>query len=757
MKLSEFGGTPRKTTEKTDADLSPDELREKTLKKNRERQEAALKKMNEQLKKEKKLLEKRNKEEAERTDPDAPVVLPKKNARMVDLRSRRDDEPPEGARVVKDNPAGSRLIELGPDGKRIVPGSSFSTGESGAAEAVNPGGIGTPEIKDPPKKPGFFDKLFGRDKSAETGVRSAPKGEGFTIETTGKNGAADSRNFVPASPERHDTLSRKVREVMAAKRLEQAEKEHTKDQPPQEKKAEAVDVAPAAIAPLAGESTAPVTDKNAATLIDPATTESAQATLEQQYQDGLTSRDVFAREAAFQRAWLERRTDAIKPLCEELRTEDLLAVMSANCLGTIGVLNDLVEGTLLHGMTSRQGQVRRACADALGRLRCRRAVPVILEDLKTEKNVEVRAACMDALGSIGDPSAIPPLKARLAGDEIETLKSRAALALARMGDPSGRAHLIRNLDSSMPALQMLGMVGLAQLKEPFVAGYLNKALESPYEEIWTTAIYLFPMLGPTQALPILRARLESPLEPVRRKAALAMGFLGSQEAVPYIERAVRNGTPTERIIGCELLGHLGRTDRAAVLIEKLQDAHTNVRQCAAIALARLNAKQAIPALIEASRGPRMSMDLPPGLRGSGPDMMERVVILSCIRILRGEKDDLVINNMPSMHDTNWPEVDAVRNEKERELVQLYSLADTVSENGRPLGVILKSPEGKELLYKPGEPVAGGYSVRDIGLAVKQKNGAEMPAYVILMRGTERITLAKGRAAESDTVKSEPRP
>src|SRR5205823_2844006 len=114
-------------------------------------------------------------------------------------------------------------------------------------------------------------------------------------------------------------------------------------------------------------------------------------------------------------------------------------------------------------------------------------------------------------------AAIPVLKERLEAPEIEFVKSRAALALARFGDPSGRAHLIKTLDSPQPALQVIGLLGMAQLNEIDSAGYLSGALESQYDEVWTTAVYLFPRLGPALALPTLRMRLEAGSESTRRR------------------------------------------------------------------------------------------------------------------------------------------------------------------------------------------------------------------------------------------------
>ncbi|HYG76177.1 MAG TPA: HEAT repeat domain-containing protein [Planctomycetota bacterium] len=765
QRLSDFDKNRNKGAASSgDENLSPEELHKKQL--------ANIKAMQEKAEKaaEAKSKKKDKKKEPKEKDPTAPRAIPRGNAALVEV------EPPDKGKnkggsidIIKSTPSKpSQIIELsGPrQSKNKQTGDTITVGgDAAAGTALEQGDINALNIKEPPQKRGFFDRLFGKDKKPAPVLQAAGKGEEFKLvtEQKKKGAAMDASRFVPAPTDRRETLSKKVQEMMALKRLEGELKDREKEAPvePQgEKAAEVVDLSGNATTPTPAtgnlaEIASKTEPKAAETEPPPITEEETRAAAEAQYRNGLGSRDVVAREASYQRAAIERRDDAIPFMLQELREDNLLAAFAVQCLGAIGKLTPEVESGLIRELASHRPEVRQACADTLGRLRSRKAVPVIMENLKAEKSYPVRGAYMDALGAIGDRSAIPLLKAKLESDEIETLKSHAALALARMGDPSGRAHLVRNIDSPMPALQVLGMIGLAQINEPFMAGYLNKAMESPYEEVWTNAVYLFPILGPSQALPILRSRFDSQNEVMRRRAALAMGFLGSDEALAYIDRAVRGGTLHERVMGCELLGNLQRRDRIPLLIEKLQDPQTNVRQTAAVALTRLNATEAIPALIEGTRGLRGSGELPPGLRGAGPDVMERLIMLSCVRILRGEKDDLVITTLPN-RDNSWPEVDRVMSEQQKELVKLFKFVAAIGEEGRALGVVLKSPDGNEVMYREGETVASGFKVRDIGLPSTGKDKTKVPAYVILMRGDERITLTAGRAAEVDSVKEKRR-
>ena len=327
-------------------------------------------------------------------------------------------------------------------------------------------------------------------------------------------------------------------------------------------------VAPPAVAAIEGaEPPATATsatqgyDPNAE--VGPATPADVKAAQEYAYNKALNSKDVVAREAAFQRAAVDRREDAIPQLLIEIKENGLLARYAPQYLMGIGKLTPEVENTLIDSVnTSKDDVVRRYSAEALGYMRSRKAVLTLTKVVKIEKSYPSRAAYVQALGLIGDRTAISALKGVLDDQTgVEFVRCRAALSLAQMSDPSGRAHLITMVDSQLPQMQVLGMTGLVQLRDPEVTGYLASSLESQYEEVWTTAVELIPALGPAVALPMLRIRLEGPNETVRRRAALAMGFLGDDNAVPYIDRAVRVGALQERIMGCELLSKLQRTDR----------------------------------------------------------------------------------------------------------------------------------------------------------------------------------------------------
>lgn len=477
------------------------------------------------------------------------------------------------------------------------------------------------------------------------------------------------------------------------------------------------------------------------------------------YRRGLESRDRVARERAYQRAVIEKRDDAIPYLVEEVARVGMLAEYASRCLAVMNKRGEAIERALVAGVSTtstKDANLREACALALGQLRMAHGVPALIDKAKNDHNYSVRAACVAALGQIGDRAAVTTLHMKLDDrGEIEFVKQNAALALAQFGDPAGRAHLLRALDSPMPAMQVMGINGLAQLNDPDIPGLLISRLDSEYPEVWTQAATLLPRMGAPLALPMLRTQLNSTNEIMRVRAALTLGALGNTEGIAYICRAARSGTLQERMLGCELLGLLQRTDQIPLLIEKLEDPHTNVRQVAAVALTRLKATQATSALAEAARGRLQNQQLPPALRGAQSDMNERVVMLACLRILKGEKEDLALYTLPSPRDQSWPEFDRELLKHQQEMLKSYKLVDVIPSGARGSGALIAAPGGQEILYREGEMVAAGFKVVDINLgATNPETKATVPPFVTLQRGNEIITLYIGAATETSNRKDQ---
>lgn len=659
---------------------------------------------------------------------------------------------PDGIMIQENNaPAGSRhksneLQFLDNKNSRKI--DNFST----------PVGSGMPSLNKSQMQ-NDLSKMFSRESTS--GIK-AQDGRGIAVpvgKSTG-NSITDFSTVVTTPPNQHDTLSRRVQAYMASRHLEnemnrkQQEIERASGQPA---KAHVVELGaePALSAETNSPSSAALSGGiivtgdselnnprhvNESKIINPDNIDDQEA----QYAAGLSSKDVVARQSSFEHAAIKKREDAIPYLTLEIKENEALAVLAARCLGLMGKSSEPIESTLLQGLGSRDAALRRVCAESLGLLRVRRAAQSILERLKTEKNYHVRSVFCQALGRIGERRALPALKARLDDpSEIEFVKTSAAVALAYLGDFSGRPHLTAALNSSLPTCQVLGLMGMVELGDPDIIGYLNSALSSQFDEVWTTSVFLLARLGPTAVLPVLRNGFASASANLQLRMALAMGYVGSDEGIQTIDRAVKTGSRSERMMGCEVLGILSRRDKIPLLIEALHDPDSKVRQTAAMALTLLNATEAIPALTEAAHGPQNLDNMPLILRGAVPDFKERLVMLACVRNLNGEKGSIEFKTLPG-RDQTWSELDQMLTVQQIELVKLYQLVDVLSANNLPVGIILKSPEGRELCFREGEVVAAGFRVGAITAASIGNEKSKIHACVNLVRGDHCVTLIEGR-------------
>ncbi|MCK6474974.1 MAG: HEAT repeat domain-containing protein [Planctomycetes bacterium] len=764
---------------------------EERSKKLREQIQTAQKKALEEVKKQEEKATKESKKKAEKEDPerfknvwrgtkdkdakpgDNKMVVTSDGQPMVEVNFdpkkkkedqrraipiKKNDDQGAGSMIVmppRNEKDGARRTEVKPGENEtyIFGGTRDKDGKErtdSKIQVLEPGSKTVIEPTEQPKKRSFWDRLFGREKTDENRQTVGF----FNPETDRKPGGA-----APSDPGAKASMLDRIKAEMAVQRLKnQLEVERDPKAPP--KKASLVDLAEddAERETAADHPQLPATPglqvPNAAPRQLPENLEELLEALDKELLDGLASKDLVAREYAYRYAAMHKRYDAIPFMVNEVANNGLLAVMAASGLGVLGRNSPPVDAVLLKGLQSEDATMRRTCAESLGALRSRAAVKPMLELVKTEKNYLVRGDVCDALGRIGDTAALDDLRARTRDkNEVEIVRARALLATARLGDRSGKEGLIGFLNHPHPALQAMGLSGLAQLGGPDLAGYLMQGLSSDYDEIWVAAAYYFPSLGPDRSLPLLKQQMFAAQGVLRRRAALTLGLLGSDEGVAFIDEALRSGNKEERKLAARLLGLLGRRDEVPLLIESLKDAQADVRLAASISLAQLNAKDALPALMSAAQGAKAPQDLPPGLRGAMPEVSELLVHLNAIRILRGETDELVLSTLPDRKSLSWPEYDRELFTRQLDLVKSYQVVDVLGD-GRPVGVVLKDPTGKELPYKDGELVAAGFRIRQITPATKQEGKEPYPPFVTLVNGDTFVTLIAGKAPNVRLGKSQ---
>lgn len=152
----------------------------------------------------------------------------------------------------------------------------------------------------------------------------------------------------------------------------------------------------------------------------------------------LSDKDEFLRQQVCYALGATRSRLAVAPLVERLTTDKFDSVRAAAtvALGQIGDESAVVSlDDVLSGRSStlaakkRKGEknefILRAAAKALGEIRSRAGVPILIETLVNDKNAgDVRREAARSLGLIGDAAAIPAL--RTAAMEADSFLSQVA-------------------------------------------------------------------------------------------------------------------------------------------------------------------------------------------------------------------------------------------------------------------------------------------------------------------------------------------
>ncbi|HNX17236.1 MAG TPA: HEAT repeat domain-containing protein [Methanoregula sp.] len=197
---------------------------------------------------------------------------------------------------------------------------------------------------------------------------------------------------------------------------------------------------------------------------------------------------------------------------------------------------------LISALSDCSARVRTAAAEALGKLRCERAVPELIRLLGDTDN-EVRCAAATALGAVGDIQAFVPL-AGLLTDEFGTVRSAAVTGLSGLGEPA----------------------------VPFLVKLLGH--EDP--RIRAGAAAALGTTGATGACAPLAELFTDDDPDVRESAARAVGSIGIP-SLKILENAISSGNPVVRMCGVIGLGMIGEPARE-LLIRACHDPDPRIAQ-----------------------------------------------------------------------------------------------------------------------------------------------------------------------------------
>ena len=150
-------------------------------------------------------------------------------------------------------------------------------------------------------------------------------------------------------------------------------------------------------------------------------------------------------------------------------------------------------------------RIRLACADSLGRLGDRFAVPSLLNVVKDEeeKSVYLKESATFALGLLGDSSAIDPLVSLLEAkqgffDKFSFLKEKIVEALGRLNTNNQRVlkALKSSLMDSSPLVRINAIEAIMNSGEDNAADIIRHCLQDEDDEVKKNAlIALYNLIG----------------------------------------------------------------------------------------------------------------------------------------------------------------------------------------------------------------------------------------------------------------------
>lgn len=279
------------------------------------------------------------------------------------------------------------------------------------------------------------------------------------------------------------------------------------------------------------------------------------------------------------------------------------------------------------GLSDPVENVRATAAGALAKLGAREAWPDLVKSLETPwegrtDHVGVALVLLDADEAWADlaklatnPKASETARARAldtlfdlkaeasAGQAVAwlsdpnpTLRRAGALILGAVGDSKYATDVARRLTDDSPAVRHDAVAALGALEAKETAPEIVKRLKDDVAEVRKAAADILPYLEVADTWRDLVPLLQDPDTTVRHAAIYALGRSRAAEAAPELCRIVETGAGEDRTQAIIALSHLRRAETAAMLLPLLDDAR--VREWAALAVASLGRREAVPALLE---------------------------------------------------------------------------------------------------------------------------------------------------------------
>ena len=272
-----------------------------------------------------------------------------------------------------------------------------------------------------------------------------------------------------------------------------------------------------------------------------------------------------------------------------------------------------VVAALIARLKDESAEVRRAAANALGKLEDARAVPALISALSDDE-ARVRAAAAGALGNFHDPRAVTRLSALLADPDREVrkhalealseyesgitanaimpltrdpdteLRHAAAHALGKVKDRSAGSVLVTLVRDPAHEVRAAAIEALGELRDASHAAAILPALGDSHADVRRQALDALEELRSPIPDATLLTLLRDPSADVRAGAADLAGERSVIAAIPSLRRLLDDPNDDVREEAVSALADIAHGDAAEALRAALTSKDANVRRAATEAL-----------------------------------------------------------------------------------------------------------------------------------------------------------------------------
>jgi beta-lactamase regulating signal transducer with metallopeptidase domain len=207
---------------------------------------------------------------------------------------------------------------------------------------------------------------------------------------------------------------------------------------------------------------------------------------------------------------------------------------------------------LIARLRDEDAEVRRATADALGRIQDGRAINPLVAALNDEDD-EVRVAALHALSNFDRGVPAAPIRALLLSDDPET-KSTALQMLGDMKDRTSIPAVTRLALDSDEEVRWAALEALEEMDAPIPEGLVGQVLEDRSDELRQLGLRIAADRRMVMLVPRIVAMLEDPVSDVREQAAEALTEMKTEASHRALRAAITHRDPKVRRIAVSYLG-----------------------------------------------------------------------------------------------------------------------------------------------------------------------------------------------------------